>query len=132
MAVIIADGHVDCPSCLHHFEVKRKGGGGADRAKHWKALPSIHFNILQVFLSQEKLRGNALEKKQMRGWLKANGIQSTDDAINSYLSELYGCDIIQKIAPDVKSSPTHHTRAPKYKLNLSKAISVLNNGGLLK
>ena len=132
MVEIIDDGHVTCPcGCNHTFEVKRKGGGGADRAKKWKSVPTQILHMLQIYVSQERMRDVPLEKKQIRNYMRAFGIQSTEDALNGRISEMYGCGLLEKIEPDVKSSPTRHAKAPKYILNLHKTTFVINTGGAL-
>ena len=131
MTEIIHDGKVTCPNCDQIIEVKRKGGGGCDAAKHWKQLPKKHIAMLAVWLSDPNMLRTWSTKEELRRDFAESGLHISEDAINARISELLALGLV-KFDKHIKARPDFTVEKPHYMLNTTQTILVLNNNGRLE
>ena len=128
--VLIKNKMVKCPCCNESFAVTRKHGDGATYVSNWKKLSFQCTKILSVWISNTKMIDQKYEKKQLRQMLQVAGLYINENPFNARISELVGLRLVIS-TKQVKDSPHHTTQAPKYFLDRSRVLQVLNKGGSL-
>lgn len=101
-----------CPKCLTIFDAKRSTLG-AQYAKAWRNLTKQTYELTSWWLSHYPTK--AINKETV---VAESNIVS-NDSVNARVSELVGCEILNKINNN------------SYQLNLTFATQVLNRGGKL-
>ena len=127
-AVMIRNRHVECPECNHTFEVRRTTGEGATYVKDWKSVPMRCQQVISLWLSYPDLANRNVTKDYAYGYCVTAGLKTTAGAFFARVSELVGLGILKPTTTNDGSDIHDTTRAPKYRLDVGRAVDLLNGG----
>ena len=111
------------------IEVKRASGTGATYTADWITIPDRCKQILAMWLSHDNLREYPRTKEWAYQFCKKVGLKTTTGAFFARVSELVGVKALISCG-ETKSSPVDTDDAPRYYVNLDRAVYLLNGGKL--
>lgn len=125
---------IACPSCGHLIPKEAistpKSRIGAKEVDNWTYLKRMHMKLMAWGISG-LWASTPLSKDEIhRGF---NG--TTVDGINARISELRRAGVVERMMTQLPKEPNdnpHKSKLVKYRLNVERAVQLLNNGGRLK